>query len=114
MAASASPRVPYLCVAIAKNASGGGCFSEPPSAKFMCRDCEERLRGWLLRRAPECQIYVSRLRRTPRGGAASTSPRVPNLCVAIAKNALGGGCFGEPPSAKFMCRDYKERLGGWL
>src|SRR3954462_13122227 len=98
--ASASPRVPNLCVAIAKNASGGGCFGEPPSAKFMCRDCEERLGGgcfgeppiakfmcrdceerlggWLLRRAPECQIYVSRLRRTPRGVAASASLRVPN------------------------------------
>src|SRR3954470_21994515 len=102
----------------------------------MCRDCEPSLGGWLLRRAPECQVCVSRLRRTPRGlllrrapecqvyvsrlrrmpreVAASASPRVPSLCVAIEKNASRGGCCGEPPSAKFMCRDCEERLGGWL
>src|SRR3954464_5331006 len=68
---------------------GGGCFGEPPSAKFMCRDCEDGLGGWLLRQALECQIYVSRLRITPRGMADSASPRVPSLCVAIAKNASG-------------------------
>src|SRR3954463_875871 len=56
---------------------GVAAFGEPPSAKFMCRDCEERLEGGLLRRAPECQVYVSRLRRTPRGVADSASPRVP-------------------------------------
>src|SRR3954462_4607665 len=83
-------------VTIAKNAPGGGCFGEPPSAKLFCRDCEERLGGWLLRRAPECQVIVSRLRRMPRGVAASANPRVPSYCVAIVKNASGGGCFGEP------------------
>ena len=32
---------------------------------------------------------------------------MPNLCVAIAKNASGGGCFGEPPSAnKFLEKYY--------
>src|SRR3954467_13514720 len=103
-----------VCVMTVKGASGDGCFGEPPSAVFMCRDCEERLGGWLLQRAPECQIHVSRLRRTPQGVAASPSPRVPNLCVAIAKNASGGGCFDEPPSAKFMCRDCEECLGGRL
>src|SRR3954463_103420 len=34
----------------------GGCFGEPPSAKLMCRDCEKRLGGWLLRRAPESKL----------------------------------------------------------
>src|SRR3954467_7226621 len=80
----------------------------------MCRDCGGRLGGWLLRRAPECQVNVSRLRRTPRGVAASASPRVPSECVTIAEDASGGGCFGEPPSAKLMCRDCGGRLGGWL
>src|ERR1041384_2634394 len=96
VAAAASPRVPNFYVAIAKNASGGGCCGEPPSAKFLCRDCEERLGGGVLRRGPACQIFMSRMRRTPRGVAAAASPRVPNFYVAIAKNASGGGCCGEP------------------
>src|ERR1041385_2604486 len=80
----------------------------------MCRGCEERLGGWLLRRAPECQVNLPRLRRTPRGVAALASPREPGLFAAIAEDASGGGCFGEPPSAKLICRDCGGRLGGWL
>src|SRR4051812_46855822 len=66
-----------LKVASARDTSGGGCFSEPPSVKLFCksrvrgaprrvgasasprvsrfvvsRECGGRLRGWLLRRAP--------------------------------------------------------------
>src|ERR1041385_8117779 len=103
-----------MVAAIAEDASGGGCFGEPPSAKLLCRDCGGRLRGWLLRRAPECQVSVPRLRRTPRGMAASASPRVPSYCAAVAGAASGSGCSGGPPSAKLLCRDCGGRLGGWL
>src|ERR1041385_7100817 len=99
---------------MAEDASGGGCFGDPPGAKLMFRVCGGRLGGWLLRRAPECQVNVPRLWRTPRGGAGSARPRVPSYCAAIAEDASGGGCFGEPPSAKLMCRDCGGRLGGWL
>src|SRR4051812_49936883 len=55
----------------------------------MCCDWEESLGGWLLRRAPECQVYVSRLRRTPRGVAASASPRVPSYVSKLRRTHRG-------------------------
>src|SRR3954465_8005823 len=115
---SEPPSADVVLVVIAKNASGDGCCGEPPSANFcLCRDCEEHLGGWLLRRAPECQfLFMSRLRRRPRGVAGAATPRVPIFVyVAIVKNTSGGGCCGEPPSANFcLCRDCEEGLGVWL
>src|SRR3954469_22048975 len=78
VAALASPRVPSCFCRDCGDDSRGGCFGEPPSAKFFCRDCGDdsrggcfgeppstklllprlwrRLKGWLLWRAPECQV----------------------------------------------------------
>src|SRR4051812_270012 len=44
----------FVCVVVAGDVPEG-CRGKPPSVKvFMCRGCEDRLGGWLLRRAPEC------------------------------------------------------------
>src|SRR4051812_24244824 len=71
----------------------------------MCRDCEECLGGWLLRRALECQIYVSRLRRTPQGGAASASPRVPSYVSRLRRTPRGWLLWRAPE-----CQVYVSRL----
>src|SRR3954471_4039430 len=96
----------YFFAAIAEDDSRGGCFGEPPSAQFFFlprlrrttrgvaalasprvpsfffrRDCGGRLEGWLLWRAPEYQVC---------------------FFAAIAEDDSRGGCFGKPPSAKFL------------
>src|SRR3954463_16264987 len=79
----------------ARDASGGGYFGEPSGGKFfVSQECEGCLGGWMLRRAPECQVFLQ---------------------VASARDASGGGCFGEPPSVMFfVSRECEGRLGGWL
>src|SRR4051812_22869712 len=70
VAALASPRVPSF---------------------FFRRDCGGRLKGWLLWRAPECQV---------------------SFFSAIAEDDSRGGCFCEPPSAKFLFSPRLRRTTG--
>src|SRR4051812_23832065 len=73
-----------------------------------------RLEGWLLWRAPECQVAFVVIAETTRGVAALASPRVPSCFCRDCGDDSRGGCSGEPPSAKLLLPRLLRRHEGLL